>query len=587
MGATPPSDPGPEGGRRELEAGPPPQAVRVKRAQVPRACPRCRKLQKACSDFRPCQRCVRAGLAKQCGSGLALEPQLPRQARAPAGFNAAADGSGGGNGGIPSPGTASTSGGAAAAPSPLSVSLTNSAASPVTPHAYTSFARDSFHRQTGLLSPPVIQHCSDRFHERLYPTIPIATQDYLRRLAARTDGTEAGNEAYCVLLGMSAMVLLQVEDPLGTGIAPAHIPAKNNRAYGSILLEEALAAHRHLARRPNPSFEHVLLTFFIYACHGTLLHHSQAFFFLREATTLHHLTRLETMDPPTRQLAERLFWVLLISERSHGIRYRRPVTLQVTSAGPILPMYPASQQPLHAGFVCLAALFRPLDTSFIALLNQELTSIRPSIESLDEVEAGVASALDERSLAVLEATQKANLFITQAWLLIIIWQLRLRLGQLIAPNATMHDTGTANTLGARPSMSRTYGYPLHIARSLTLSVQDLPLDSIKVHGVGITEKVFDVACAVANVLARIPFFEDFSAPDRGLMSGSARIHDDGSSSNHHPHHHHETAQMTRKAMAENDFTYLRRLMQQLPSGLTVYDDLLVKHINQDADGAVT
>ncbi|KXJ89112.1 hypothetical protein Micbo1qcDRAFT_111162, partial [Microdochium bolleyi] len=462
-----------------------------KRAQVPRACPRCRKLQKACSDFRPCQRCVRAGLGKHTSAG-----------------------------------------------------------SPSTPHGYTSFARDSFHRQNGLLSPQVIQHCSERFHSRLYPTIPIVTQDYVRHLESRADGSEAGNEAYCVLLGMCAMVLLQVEDPAGTGMAPPHIPAKNNRAFGSTLLEEALAAHRHLARRPSPSFEHVLLTFFIYACHGTLLHHSQAFFFLREATTLHHLTRLDTMDPQTRQLADRLFWVLLISERSHGIRYRRPVTLQITSAGPILPMYPASQQPLHAGFVCLAALFRPLDTSFIALLNQELSSIRPSVESLDEVENGVATALDERSMAVLEATQKANLYVTQAWLLIIIWQLRLRLGQLIAPTEPIQSANAATAGSARPGISRTYGYPLQVARNLTISVQDLPVDSIKVHGVGITEKVFDVACAAANVLARIP------------------------------NSHGDMTQLTRKAVAENDFAYLRRLMQQLPSGSTVYDDLLVKHISQ-------
>lgn len=581
-GATPPG-PGSDNGRREPDASrPSPAHPRVKRAQVPRACPRCRKLQKACSDFRPCQRCVRAGLAKQCGSGIALEAQLPQGLHSRV-TNAALVGSEAGSAGNDtlgsSPGGATTpAGGPSSAHSPLPTPITNSAESPVTPHAYTSFARDSFHRQNGLLTPQVIQHCSERFHQRLYPTIPIATQDYLRSLSARTDASEAGNEAYCVLLGMSAMVLLQVEDPAGTGIAPAHIPAKNNKAYGSMLLEEALAAHRHLARRPNPSFEHVLLTFFIYACHGTLLHHSQAFFFLREATTLHHLIRLETMDPPARQLAERLFWVLLISERSHGIRYRRPVTLQVTSAGPILPMYPASQQPLHAGFVCLAALFRPLDTSFIALLNQELTSIRPSVESLDEVEAGVAGALDERSLAVLEATQKANLFVTQAWLLVIIWQLRLRLGQLIAPTESIQPDPSGSTvamsgsvIGARPGMSRTYGYPLQVARALTLSVQDLPLEAIMVHGVGITEKVFDVACAVANVLARIPFFEDL---------GGSTSHLDANG------HHHETAQMTRKAVAENDFAYLRRLMQQLPSGLTVYDDLLAKHISQDTAGGV-
>lgn len=39
---------------------------RKKRAQVSKACQRCRRLQKGCSESRPCQRCIGVGLEEQC-----------------------------------------------------------------------------------------------------------------------------------------------------------------------------------------------------------------------------------------------------------------------------------------------------------------------------------------------------------------------------------------------------------------------------------------------------------------------------------------------------------------------------------------
>ncbi|KAL7629883.1 hypothetical protein AAE478_001406 [Parahypoxylon ruwenzoriense] len=482
---------------------------RAKRAQVARACQRCRRLQKACSDSRPCLRCVRAGLAEVCGSftsqHLVRSQVRPSRVRGPGEVAAHGD-----------------AGSFKFAVPPAFVNLDL----PASPKAFASFWRESFKRKAALLPPQVIDYCSGRFFECLSPTIPILTPEYVAILRSRAS-SEDGSEAYCVLLGLCAMVMLQVDDARGKSFGQS-IVAENNAGYGWLLLEEVLAAHRHLMRKSSPSLDSVLLVFFIYACHAIMFHHSQAFFFIREATTLFLLIKPESMDDLSRTLAERLFWVLLISERSHAIRYRRPSTLQVTAFNIGLP--PSGEGDNHSlsGFRCLAALFRALDTSFIALLNQEVVPRLLPPGSLDEVEMAINTALNYSGPDSLLPTQTANLRVTQLWLRIVLWQLRLRLGHLSEQST---------------QSSRTYHYPLQVAKDLTISTRDLPVLSIQVHGVGITEKVFDIACAVVNVLARGPI------------------------------------QITKTA-AEDDLKYIRRLILQLRGGATVYDALLLNHVQQ-------
>ncbi|KAI1134698.1 hypothetical protein F5Y05DRAFT_197218 [Hypoxylon sp. FL0543] len=481
---------------------------RAKRAQVARACQRCRRLQKACSDLRPCQRCVRAGLEGDC-SGLSVRARVSPRAPSPQALRFRKT--------PPRVPGAVNSLNTTAPPLFINLDL------PTSPQTFTSFSRESFERKTGLLPPQVVDYCSMRFFERLAPTIPILTPEYVASLKARA---VSESEAYCVLLGLCAMVALQVEDPKDRFFGQ-FITAESNAAYGWLLLEEALAAHRHLTRRSTPSLDSVMLVFFIYACHASLFHHSQAFFFLREAVTLFILVKPESMDELSRSLAERLFWVLLISERSHAIRYRRPITLQVTANGFGLS-FPTGNHHSLVGFRCLAALFRGLDTSFISLLNQETVPRSLPHDSLDEVEMAINIALNHSCPSNLLPTQSANLRVTQLWLRIVLWQLCLRLGHLSEQNS---------------QSSRTYHYPLEVANDLAFATRDLPIHSMQVHGVGITEKLFDIACAVINVLARVP------------------------------------VQMSKTA-AEDDLKYIRHLILQLPGGSSVYDSLLLKHIQQ-------
>ncbi|KAH8673173.1 RING-4 [Ilyonectria robusta] len=468
-----PKRPG-DGGMNSAET--PPHAKRV---QVPRACQRCKTLRRGCNEFRPCRRCVDAGLGDHC------------------------------------------------TPQSSMISLVMYPASPLSPLS-PGGGVDPVQSMAELVPLRVIDYCAERFFARLYPTIPILTRDYLAHLkAVMASSSEWRVEAYCVLVAMCAQVLLQAEEP--ENLFPQGIISEKNAVYGQIILDVALATHQRIPRNVKPTFNQCLLVFFLYACQARLSHHSQAFLFLREATTLLHLLRFDHVDATFKDLAGRLFWVLLISERSHAIRYRRPITLQVT---PETPELDTSDERL-VGFWSLAALFRPIETSFVALLNHEIVATPPSPAAIDYVETSVNTAL--KPTLELHDTQKANLRVTQLWLRVIIWKLRLRLGYL-SEGASQH--------------SLTYSYPLEVAKELTLSTRDLPLDSIKVHGVGLTEKLYDIASAVVDVLARVPIAP--SSP-QGLVMGRS---------------------------LEDDLIYIRHLITQLPSGTSTYDPLLEKQIQQ-------
>ncbi|KAF5011817.1 hypothetical protein FDECE_2107 [Fusarium decemcellulare] len=444
----------------------------AKRIQVPRACQRCKTLRRGCNEFRPCRRCVDAGLGDQC----------------------------------------------VAQSGPSSI---------VQYAAVAATGADHIQRLAELVPGQVVDHCVERFFARLYPTIPILTRDYVGLLKSPTGSPEWRLEAQSVLGAMCAQVLLQAEEP--ENLLDQGIIRENNATYGTMILNHVVATHQIIPRNVKPTLNQCLLAFFVYACQARLSHHSQTFLFLREATTLFCLLRLEGLDIPTRALAGRLFWVLVVSERSHAIRYRRPITLQIMSESPELDI----NDPSLAGFWSLAALFRPIDTSFVALLNQEIVATTPPVDSLDFVETSVNTAL-KPDIQLLD-TQKANLRITQLWLRVVIWKLRLRLGHL-SENAHQH--------------SLTYQYPLEIAKDLTLSTRDLSVDSIRVHGVGITEKLYDIVSAVVDVLARVPV--NPSSP-QGLAMGTS---------------------------PEDDLLYVRNLMAKLPGGTSIYEPLLEKHIQQ-------
>jgi hypothetical protein len=250
---------------------------------------------------------------------------------------------------------------------------------------------------------------------------------------------------------MCGQVLLQTEEP--EKLFRQGIISEKNLNYGGILLDTAVFVWQTLSRHAPITIEVCLFTFFLYACEAVLSYHSRAFRYLRKTTALLLLYQNEAADEAERLVSSRLFYVLLISERSHTIRYRRPITLQVTEETPGLDILDQSL----LGFLSLAALFRPLDTSFIALLKHEMSAFSPPPEYINNIEARVNSSLG--SGFGLYDTQKVNLRVTQLWLRIVVWKQRLHLGHLVE-ESFQHII--------------MFRYPIEVAKDLMLSTRSLP-----------------------------------------------------------------------------------------------------------------
>ncbi|KAK7441261.1 hypothetical protein Landi51_10182 [Colletotrichum acutatum] len=121
-GGGPGGDGAPGSGRKSSSSG----GSRPKRAQVSRACARCKNLRRACNEYRPCKRCVDAGLGDQC---LGL-------------------------------------------PGPVSLAWVSDGS-----QAFGHVPREAVQRMADLLPARVMDYCVDRFFARLHPTIPILTPD--------------------------------------------------------------------------------------------------------------------------------------------------------------------------------------------------------------------------------------------------------------------------------------------------------------------------------------------------------------------------------------------------------------------------
>ncbi|KAG8407200.1 hypothetical protein J3458_020690 [Metarhizium acridum] len=456
-----------DGRRRKPGNTVPKSQAGAKRFQVPRACERCKSLRRGCEERRPCSRCVRAGAADDC-----VGPSRPSWTWTP------------------------------------------------------SSPSGEWAQVADVAGSPAVTECAALFFEHCFPTIPIVTPEYISRLQRHVAAHDGAVEASVLLVALCAYVVLHVDEPPSTrgSVIPRH-----DKQYGTRLLDRASAAYRAFCWDLAPSLDACLLNFFLYAGQTRLSRHSQTLLFLRQATALWHLAKdrqpAGTEQTEQTSLFGRLFWVLLASERSHAIRYGRSITLHMTPDTPDLDAHRDS----FPGLWSLAVLFRPIDSAFMAVMNREAASWSPSPEILDAAERSINTAIPARF--PLQDMQKANLRITQLWLRIVIWQLRLRLGYLT-------DMSHQRSL--------TYQYPLDVARELVLSTRDLPARAMTVHGVGLTEKLFDIASAVVDVMAQAP-----------------------------RQRHTEV-----EGPPEDDLGYIRGLVVQLPGGKDVYDGLLARHVEQ-------
>ena len=129
------------------------------------------------------------------------------------------------------------------------------------------------------------------------------------------------------------------------------------------------------------------------------------------------------------------------------------------------------------GFQCLCQLFSLLDETFIEVWrSSESLTARPSIEQIAAIQTNLSSiSFDSANLPDI---QRADVQITQQWLRLVLWQASMR-------------QGIISSKSENPAF--TYTYPIVIAKSLCEQMSNMSVNAVAVHGLGISEKVVEVA----------------------------------------------------------------------------------------------
>ncbi|KAF4160359.1 hypothetical protein CNMCM8927_004817 [Aspergillus lentulus] len=349
-----------------------------------------------------------------------------------------------------------------------------------TPLVNPTSGRCRFVRKENVLPRELIRDCSEYFFARMQGTVPILQAETFRRYVEQMDHRI---HAYCLVVSFCAFVMMQ------TGYSSSQAAGSRwtqSMDTGRELLDEATEARRHLDPLTVPVRQSITIAFLLYGCHIALGNQRHAYYFLREATTLYTAGMLDTQagaldGDEDNSSSGKLFWLLLISERAHAIRRHRPVTLQVTANSPTLEDH-SPEDTSTIGFRCLADLYRPFDESFLGLWNG--THATCSRESLILLDKHICDAVPPD--LELPDISMADLRVSQQWLRTMIWQLSTTAGFL-------------SSKASHPCME--FRYPLQIARDLSLATWKLSPQSMETHGIGLIEKIFEVACTLTDVMA--------------------------------------------------------------------------------------
>ncbi|KAH8595524.1 fungal-specific transcription factor domain-containing protein [Bisporella sp. PMI_857] len=342
----------------------------------------------------------------------------------------------------------------------------------------------------GLLTTEMMKDCIEFFFANMYPTLPILHRG---RIEYQALNAETNVDNYCLLTSLCAFMMIQPGmaipgDPMGLDNHPGA-----NLVSGNLLMEETLRVRKSYDYLEAPTINSLVTSFFLFGCYFGLELHNKAWFHLREATTLAHILGMQreetymefdTVDAARRR---RLYWLLFVTERAYALQRHRPLSLQATINLPTEHDDPSDTQAHHLnGFIQLVNLFRPFDDQFVALWNKTRSDCSTSY--LAALQQQLTDALPAY-LSNTTENQTADLRTSQQWLRTMVWQLSIQNGYL----SSSHDD---------PSM--TFHYPVEIARDLVAMTSQFSQSSMEVHGIGLIEKLFDVACSLTDVLSLLP-----------------------------------------------------------------------------------
>lgn len=178
----------------------------------------------------------------------------------------------------------------------------------VQPRSPSTDGTASTRTSSDVLGSRYVDVSIEMYEERIYPIVPLLNADLLRVEASYMDVSPSSHQlllAFCAYVANFGNLGIEADSPsLDTG----------NPEYGRKCLDEAISI-QDSRRSIQLTTKSIYISFFLYGAYAGQGNYRQAWFYLREATTLFMMLKNENHPWNEEKFQRRLFWILMISER--------------------------------------------------------------------------------------------------------------------------------------------------------------------------------------------------------------------------------------------------------------------------------
>lgn len=330
------------------------------------------------------------------------------------------------------------------------------------------------------MSGALLSQCVKQWFRHMYTVQPVLHEPTVMKLLNQAE--ELSMQDKILILSMCAETVLH-------SAPPSDLTLQNKQDLSRELLRQCLHLRHTYDWIESATLTTIVSSFFICITYFELKLVRSHHFFLREAIGLAREmigdSERITNDPVELICRRRMMALLFITERGCAILRNKPISMLRL---PSIPQqyFDESDELVLAGFTQLCNLFSTLDEKFVQLWNYHDPEDEPDNTPLDNI-AAIQHELNKLSFTNVKMTliQKADVLITHQWLRLTFWQASMRQGLI---NSSSTDVVFF------------YNYPIAIAKDLCRVMQGLEYDQMLVHGLGIFEKVFEVAYTLLDAL---------------------------------------------------------------------------------------
>ncbi|PKX95794.1 CeGAL family transcription factor [Aspergillus novofumigatus IBT 16806] len=387
------------------------------------------------------------------------------------------------------------------------------------------------------------------YFDRLHPTLPVLNRSslFIRMLAQEH---RRNPQFGAMLLSLCAFSLTQ---PIEIDERPT---SSSRASQARSMMHEATKMRSCSDFGEHPTIEAVLTSFFLFGCLFGSNQHNAAWLRLREALDLAATLGLNNPDSyrdlPNDEKGQRLrtYLVLSITERAYALQRRHPITFWGRPGFSMRSVHDFIHNATHSvvsgiivhnekdaegmlGLARLMELFDAIDEEVIDCWNQRCNvnsgycdnlteekalSIHQNLSRVCESERYKGYDWFERTKSApgqaqsvqptisMRETQCADVFITKKWLQNRVWVLCSTHG-LLRPVSDHQELS--------------FEYAITVAVDTLKICQSLRLSSMEAHGIGLVEKLYDIAVSAIGISSNVrqPLGEHSPASVAGSMAG--------------------------------------------------------------------